>query len=241
MVVHFHSEDIPSLGQVNQALRQGVHAVELDLHFLSDGSGGGDVFCGHDEVTPDSPRLTEMISLILDQKGGRPTVQGDGRQFFLVLEPKDPDSSLFEGIYAVLSGLQGELSTAAEPGGGPRPITAVITGNYVPQCIGWLQARHGLGVNRLLLGEAIDYTGVIEDISSAKPPVTFQWATLQYDDTLAGHVNALHMADDPGYAGRFNARVWDTDTDDQFTQALAAGFDWGYSGHRPPVTHTAAP
>jgi hypothetical protein len=160
VVVHFHSEDVPSLGQVDQALRQGVHAVELDLHFRSDGSGGGDVFCGHDEVTPDSPRLTDMISLILDRKGGRSTVQGDGRQFFLVLEPKDPDLRLFEGIYTILSGVQDELSTAVEPESGPRAITVVITGDYVMQCIGWLLARHGTSANRLLVGEAIDYTDV---------------------------------------------------------------------------------
>jgi hypothetical protein len=225
VVVHFHSVGVPTLDQVSEALQQGVHAVELDLHFRPGGPGGGDVFCGHDGLTPNSPRLSEMIKLILDQKAGHPTVQGDGRQFFLVLEPKDDDRRLFDGIYQILLDTQEELSTAAEPGTGPRAITVVITGNYVLQCTGWLLARHGAGANRLLIGEAIDYTGVIEDLSGAKPPATFQWVALQYDDALAGHVNALHMANDPGYAGRFNARAWDTDDDDKFTQALAAGFD----------------
>lgn len=94
VVVHFHSEGVPSLRQVGQALRHGVHAVELDLHFRSDGSGCGDVVCVHDEATPDSPRLTDMIKLILDQRAGRSGVQGDGRQFFLVLEPKDRQTTL---------------------------------------------------------------------------------------------------------------------------------------------------
>lgn len=225
VVVHFHSEDIPSLGQVSLGLQQGVHAVELDLHFRADGPGGGDVFCGHDEATGHSPRLTEMISLILARKAANSTVQDDGRQFFLVLEPKDPDARLYEGIYRILSGVRGELSTAARPGSGPRPITAVITGAYVLPCIAWLTSQHGADVNQLLVGETVDYSGVIEDLSGAKPPGTFEWVALQYDEGLAGRVNALHLAQDPSNAGRFNARIWDTDSDDQFTQALAAGFD----------------
>lgn len=225
VVVHFHSEDVPSLQQVRLALAQRVHAVELDLHFKSDGHGGGDVYCGHDAATADSPRLTDMISLIQARKGDSPTVQDDGRQFFLVLEPKDNDTRLFEGIYKILSSMRGELSTAARPESGPRPITVVITGSYVVPCIAWLTSQPAADVNQLMLGETVDYSGVITDLSGAKAPATFQWVALQYDDGLDGHVNALHLDRDPVYTGRFNARIWDTDSDDQFTQALAAGFD----------------
>jgi hypothetical protein len=223
--LHFPAEVPHSPEQVGRALGEGAHGMELDLLFLADGSGGGDVFCGHDEVHPDSPRLADLISLILTHKGGHSTVHGDQLQFFLVLEPKTDDRRLFERIYQILSAVRDELSTAARPGTGPRGITVVLTGRHVRSCQEWLRQQYGADVNRLLIGEGIDYTGEIEDLSGARPPATFQWVALKYRKGLQGHVNALHVAEENGLVGRFNARVWGTDTDEELTQALAAGFD----------------
>jgi hypothetical protein len=228
VVVHFHSEDVPSLNQVRTALAQGVHAVELDLHFVADAPGGGDIFCGHDagDITPDSPRLREMVALILQRKGERSTVQGDDRQFFLVLEPKDLDTRLFAALFDYLDTLRPYLSTAVGPGDPPRPITVVITGAYPIACYGWLLLNRGVAVHQLFLAENVDYTGVIQDRSGFPPPSSFNWTTMDYaDDALAGRVNVLHLGRDLSLPGRFNTRVWNTNDDDELKTGLSAGFD----------------
>jgi hypothetical protein len=228
VVVHFHAEDVPSLDQVRTALALGVHAVELDLHFVADAQGGGDIFCGHDtgDITPDSPRLREMVELILRRKGERSTVQGDDRQFFLVLEPKDLDTRLFAALFEYLDTLRPYLSTAVGPDDPPRPITAVITGAYPIACYGWLLLNRGVAVHQLLLAENVDYTGVIQDRSGVRPPSSFNWMTMDYaDDALAGRVNVLHLGRDLSLPGRFNTRVWNTNDDDELRTGLSAGFD----------------
>jgi hypothetical protein len=228
VVVHFHSEDVPSLDQVRTALALGVHAVELDLHFVADAQGGGDILCGHDagDITPDSPRLREMVELILRRKGERSTVQGDDRQFFLVLEPKDLDTRLFAALFDYLDTLRPYLSTAVGPDDPPRPITVVITGAYPIACYGWLLLNRGVAVHQLLLAENVDYTGVIQDRSGFRPPSSFNWMTMDYaDDALAGRVNVLHLGRDLSLPGRFNTRVWNTNDDDELRTGLSAGFD----------------
>jgi hypothetical protein len=228
VVVHFHSEDVPSLGQVRTALDQGVHAVELDLHFVADAAGGGDIFCGHDagDITPNSPRLRDMVNLILRRKGERSTVQGDDRQFFLILEPKDLDTRLFAALFDYLDTLRPYLSTAVARNDPPRPITVVITGTYPIACYGWLLFNRGVAVHQLFVSENIDYTGVIEDLSGFRPPSSFNWTALAYsNDALAGRVNTLHLGRDLSLPGRFNVRVWDTNDDDELKTGLSAGFD----------------
>jgi hypothetical protein len=224
LVVHFHPDPDDggpfTAGQVQHALDLGVHAVELDLRFRAE---DGAVACDHNQVRARSPTLAQIIDLVLAHKGAAATVNDDGRQFFLVLEPKEASVDLFEGLFATLRRYRAVLSTAVDEGDPPRGMTVVLTGSFRRRCYGYLFARHGLEVNQLFITEDVDYSGVITALSN-RGATSFQWTAISYDDNF-GRVNALHSGRDSSVTGRCNVRVWDTKGGDALRLAVASGAD----------------
>lgn len=225
LVVHFHPD--PDDGgaftadQVARALKLDVHAIELDLRFRSD---DGAVACDHNQARPTSPTLAEIFDLVLVRKGAAATVNDDGRQFFLVLEPKESRTDLFEGLFATLRRYESVLSTAVRQGDPPRAITVVLTGAFRWRCHGYLVARHRAEVDRLFITEDVDYSGVVGDLSGRQDPATFAWTAIPFDRDR-GRVNALHRGRDTTLAGTFNVRVWDTKDAEALRLAVASGAD----------------
>lgn len=228
VVAHFHPDSNDggdfAPDHVQRALTAGVGAIEVDLRYRASDAA---VACNHDRAKATSPTLNEVIDLIVEHQGRAETVHGDGKQFFLVLEPKESTTQLFEQMYAVLGRYAHLLSTAVGPGDGPRPVTIVLTGSFHKLCHGFLSGRYGSAPNRLFISEDVDYTGVVVDISPRRDALTYQWTVLRRGrrEVPRGRINALHLGADPHLPGRFNVRVWDTKTDDDLRLAVAAGAD----------------
>lgn len=206
VVVHYHPRAGMQflLEHARYALENGAHGLELDLHMRGD-----EVVCNHDGPTPQSPRLRDVLTLILQYQGQRATVHGDDRQFFLVLEPKDNDPALFQQVFDILGEHLSRLSTAAAPGDPPRGITVVVTGAWLAQ----MRARFAdrlPDLNRRCILENHDYTGEITNLSSGAIP--FQWTAIQHPGEQ-GRVNALHAGSDARLTGRYNIRVWGSGAD----------------------------
>lgn len=215
-VAHYH----PRAGQqlrlqdVRYALEQGVHGIELDLHMRD-----GEVVANHDGPTPPSPRLSDALRLIVRYQDRFPTVQRDGRQFFVVIEPKVNDPALFDATVDVLEGFAPHLSTAVGPGDGPRGITVVVTGGHVgPFAERYQDSRERL--DRLFIMENRDYSGRIVSLAPGIP--RFQWTAIQYP-RHRGRVEALHAGTDESLKGRYNIRVWATGNN--LEELLASGVD----------------
>ena len=221
---HPHSGERLNLDKIRSALSKRVHEQELDLHYRR---SDGQIVADHDNAFSSSPTLTSIIDAILAHRGTASTVQNDGRQFMLVLEPKQPENDeegnvqqLLEGTFTVLQRYAPYFSTAVGRFGAPRGITVVITGSLAQT---FYQQYQGRGLNRLAVVEEHNYAGEITDRSPAQNPrLPFQWTALKYGDSsgeLRGMVNARH---DSGY----NVRAWfDDDGDDAVRVAFAAGAD----------------
>src|SRR5205085_969781 len=97
VIVHYHpvTGEQFTLSHVQFALTNQVHAIELDLHFRA---ADGEIVVNHDNATAASPTLAQVIQMIVQQEAGDRTVNHDGRQFFVVLEPKENENRLFDGI-----------------------------------------------------------------------------------------------------------------------------------------------
>jgi len=154
VVEHYHPRAGQSLQlrDIRYALEQGCHGIELDLHLRD-----GEVVCNHDGPEMASPRLEDALRLIVRYMDRSPTVQRDGRQFFLVIEPKTNDPALFDATARVLERYADHFSTAAGPEDGPRGITVVVTGAH----LGPFGARLGdypPALDRLCILENNDYT-----------------------------------------------------------------------------------
>lgn len=202
VAVHFHptSKQL-TFDDVEYALDHRVHAIELDLHYRP---SDGKVICNHDKVTDESRPLDEIIEHILGRKGEYPTVNHDGRQFFLVLEPKENSAVLFHATALVLERYAAQFSTAVSKGDAPRGITVVITGAYPREFYAHFPPDR---VNRLCIAETHDYAGEMANLSPKSQP--FQWVSIRYGEGMKTRVDALHNGTDPAVHGRFNVRIWD--------------------------------
>ncbi len=201
VIVHWHPTTSQfTLDDLQHALGKHVHAAELDVHYRP---SDGQVICNHDSATPVSPTLDEAIKLILRAKGQSPTVNHDGLQFFLVIEPKENLPVLFDGIANVLSRYVRYLSTAVVKGGPPRGITIVITGGYPREFYAHFPPEM---INRLCIAETHDYAGEITNLSALQ--TCFQWVSLKYGRDI-DRMKALQTGTDPRLQGRFNVRIWD--------------------------------
>jgi hypothetical protein len=202
------------LSHAQYALDHGAHAIELDLHMR-----GGDVICNHDGPTPESPRLRDVMALLVQYLGQKATVHGDNRQFFLVLEPKDDDPAIYRQVFDILGEQMAHLSTAARPADKPRGITVVITGAHVGDMRAYFADRLS-DLNRRCILEGHDYSREIGNLSDGKFP--FQWTAIQHPGEY-GRVNALHSGTDSRLKGRYNVRVWGEGA--SLGDALASGAD----------------
>jgi hypothetical protein len=216
VVVHYHptSEQF-TLEDVDLALDQRVHALELDLHFRPQDR---QIVCNHDRPTTISPTLDQVVSRLLDQMGSSATLHADGRQFFLVLEPKHFSTDLFDGVLEHLERYAPHLSTAVRRGDAPRGITVIITGEYRRHFHAHFAATR---INRLCIVEDHDYSQEILNLAAGHPP--FQWVALKSGGER-GRVNDLHTGQDTQLRGRYNVRVWDCRPRD-LGQCLASGVD----------------
>lgn len=219
LVVHYHPKTGQfRLAEMKSALEKGVNAVELDLH-LRDSDGM--VVCNHNGPTPESPTLTEALDVIIARMGTGETVNHDGRQFFVVLEPKRDSPRLFDAIARLLANYESHLSTAVRPQDKPRGITVVITGSYVRQFYAHFKPEV---INRLCIAERHNYEGEITNLSRQKPCIN--WVSIRHSRTAgddAKRVRALHDGIDPTLPGRFNVRIWDCHK--ELSIGLAAGAD----------------
>lgn len=218
-VVHYHPNTRQfRLAELKCALERGVNAVELDLHLRV---GDGEVVCNHNGATAESPTLAEALNTILAKKGPAETVNGDGRQFFVVLEPKQNSPRLFDAIAQLLAGYQAHLSTAVGPADKPRGITVVITGSYAARFYGHFKPEV---INRLCVAERHNYEGEIANLS--RGTTCINWVSIRHSRTAgedAKRVRALHDGVDPTLPGKFNVRIWDCHKD--LAVGLAAGAD----------------
>jgi len=216
VVVHYHptSEQF-TLKDVDLALDQGVHALELDLHFRP---ADHQIVCNHDGPTDASPTLEQVIHRVLDRMGSSATMHADGRQFFLVLEPKHVSTALFDGVLELMSQCAQHLSTAVGQGDPPRGITAIITGEHRRRFHAHFAPAQ---INRFCIVEDHDYSQEIVNLTTGHP--TFQWVALK-SGSESGRVNDLHAGKDAQLVGRFNVRVWDCPPD-KLGLCLASGVD----------------
>ncbi len=216
VIVHYHpSRRQFTLDDVRFALAQEVHALELDLHLRQQDSR---VVCNHDRATAASPCLEQVADLVLSKKGDSATVNHDGHQFFLVLEPKNDDAMLFDGILKVLQRYAVHFSTAVSEGDAPRGITVVISGEFRHMFLRHFPPEQ---INRLCIVEDHNYEGEIVNLAEHQTP--FQWVTFRSGGER-GRVNRLHTGTDPQLEGRYNVRVWDCSSDD-LGLCLASGVD----------------
>ena len=235
------------LDHVWDALTRGADAIEIHCLRRWDGA----VVFEHDrgDVNRESVTLDDVLRLVICLKGGSPTVYNDNRQFFLMVEPKERDDDLCDGIHQTLRHPEfaPHLSTVVDSGGPPRGITIVISGeaNYFYDYI----VRHHLEqqINRLCI---IDYdadtdpnsrtpdTDFENDITNLSPDGTpFRWMVYEYDQER-GHVNDYHSQN-------FNVRVWGGDQDelDDLKRQIRYGVDcvsvreWAYAPLRDSLQH----
>jgi hypothetical protein len=236
--VHYHPNPgfAPqfTISEVDDALQWNVNALELDLHYYP---AGETIVCNHEGSNSVSPTLEAVIQRILAKKGTSPTVNNDGLQFNLVLEPKAASTDaeknlgdqyytlLFDGLAQILTKYKDEWSTAVAANGDPRGITVVITGAYTQQFYNHLtnngadQSR----LNQLCIVEAGLNSPIKQDIINLSPQqVPFKWNAVEHFNEK-GQVNALHE-------GGVNLRVWKDErilaiASDNMSHAMAAGAD----------------
>ena len=218
VIVHYHpaAGEQLTLDHVEFALVHQVHAIELDLHYREDRQ----IVANHDSATAESPTLDQAIQRIVQHAHGDTTVHHDNRQFMLVLEPKHNDARLFNGMLQILREYTPYLSTAVSSGDSPRGITVVITGDYVQQFAAQLAPSRR---NQLCIVEGYNYSDEIINLAADQAP--FQWVESIQHDGERGRVNALHTGTDRHFAGTYNLRVWDCQTDADLSRGLASGAD----------------
>ena len=201
VVVEYHpSASRPfTLGEIDTALDAGVHAIELDLRYRP---ADGAVVCSHLKKGLEArPTLAEAIERVLSFQGGAPTVRGDGLQFYLVLDIKDDSPALAAGVVRALRQHTERWSTAAGPGGEPKPITVVISGKH-SRLARQFPVRT---LDSLCVLEGVDYGNRIENRSESRG--TFQWISLKHP-AKRERVRALQLGRDDSVRGRFNVRIY---------------------------------
>jgi len=203
LVVQLHpSADEPfRLEDIDEALREGVNGIELDLRYRA---GDGAVVCGHSKRgLADRPTLAQSIERVLRFMGDSPSVQRDGRQFFLVLDFKERSAGLYDGSIATLRRYAARWSTSAAPAGPPRGITVVASG----QRAGLKAHVEGRTLDSLCIIEGVDYADRIRN-RSPEPGRGFQWIAIQHPGER-GRVRALHAGTDLSARGAYNVRAYD--------------------------------
>ena len=173
--IHYHphgtnDQQDPTLASITKALIKGVHEIELDLRYRPKDQ---QVVANHGGLRDDSPTLQQILDRTIDfqrrEGRNRATIQGDNRQFILVLEPKDKahkDCSfaglfkdcLFVGLFNFLKANESLLSTSVGPHDGPRGLTVVITGDLRDE---FYKEFASQGLNRLAIIEDHDYSAEI--------------------------------------------------------------------------------
>jgi len=160
----------------------------------------GAVVCGHERRGLESrPTLEEALRVIDAFRGERPTVRGDGLQFFVVLDLKDENEAFHRALVKALDAQGERLASSRTPRSHPAPITVLVTGfraaleRSIP--------RERLDARCLIEGR--DYGGRIEALGG---PARFQWIALDYPIDRE-RVRAIHEGRDPRARGRFNVRI----------------------------------
>jgi|GEM_PF-2459490 len=204
-----------SLEAIDEALGQGVQALEFDLH-LRDGK----IRVNHDSPSDNKPTLEQSVDRVLQWKGDHQTVQNDGYQFFLWLDLKSGGGQFYQIIYDVFGDRLASLSTAvAQNESGrdyARALTIVITGNQRAMQ-DWLNERHGAdAVNRRFLFQNTR-TNSIQNISDHQE--AFEWNSYRHP-AYRGRVNDDHQSD-------VNVRTWNTgdNKNGSMSEALRSGVD----------------
>jgi hypothetical protein len=207
-IVEFHPrKDEPfTLAQLDQALREGVRAVELDLRLRrSDGA----VVCSHgNRDLAHRPTLGEALDAIRRLRGVSTTVRHDGLQFFVFLDLKDESPEFQHALMRVLAARAGCFANSAHADSGPRGITVIVTG-YRAALERTVSQR---GLDTLCVIEGREYDGErLADRSSVDrapdaDPETFQWTSVEYP-VERSRVRAIHDGNDDRVRGVFNIRV----------------------------------
>jgi len=203
LVVQLHpSADEPfTLGDIDSALEGGVNAIELDLRFRPEDRA---VVCGHSRRgLSGRPTLAESIQRVLRFMGDSPTVQRDGRQFFLVLDFKERSVALYDGVIATLRRSADRWSTSAPPAGPPRGITVIASGERA----GLEALVEERSLDSLCIVEGVNYAGRMRNCSPV-PGRGFQWLAIQHPGER-GRVRALHAGMDLSARGAYNVRAYD--------------------------------
>lgn len=187
-----------TLGQLERALDQGVHAAELDLRWRAADSS---VVCAHRlrDVTS-APTLNAALDAVLRRTEPSGTVQDDAGQFFLFLDLKEESPAFHRAMVRVLASRSRHLGTAARPPAGPRPITVVITGfraaleRTVPAA----------ALDTLCILEGTNYGTRIRNLSGGDG--RFQWVALEAP-VERPRIRDLHEGRDRRFRGRWNVRI----------------------------------
>jgi len=214
VVIQFHpaAKDLFKLEDIDQALKDGVSAVELDVRLRE---RDGAVVCSHSAKNlAERPTMEQAIQRILDFKGANRTVHADHHQFFIVLDFKERSPALLDGAMAVLREHVDQWSTSVGPNGTPRPITVIASGERMA-----LAARiRPVTLDSLCVLEGTDYRGRIRSLTG----IPFQWISLPHPSER-GRIRALHGGTDLAAHGTFNVRAFDCRG--KIRECLAAGAD----------------
>lgn len=200
VIVELHPRgDRPfTLDQLERALRQGVHAVELDLR---ERRADGTVVCAHRlRDVASAPTLDDALDAVFRRQGSAATVQNDGAQFFLFLDLKEETPGLHRGVVRSLEARAGRLSTAAHPPPFPRPVTVVITGFRR----GLERAIPASALDTLCIVEGRSYGTRVRNLSAGDG--RFQWIALEAPVDRS-RVRDLHEGRDRRVRGRCNVRI----------------------------------
>jgi len=207
-VVQFHPrKNQPfTLAQLDQALREGVRAVELDLRFRRSDAA---VVCSHESRDlAHRPTLGEALDAVRKFRGESATVRHDGLQFFVFLDLKDESPEFHRALMRTLAARAGCFANSAHADSGPRGITVIVTG-YRAALERTEPAR---ALDTLCVIEGREYDGDrITDRSSVgrapdADPETFQWTAVEYP-VERSRVRAIHDGSDDRVRGYFNVRV----------------------------------
>ena len=185
------------VSDLERALLLGVSAAELDLRWREADSSA---VCAHDRRDVHvAPTLAAALDMLFGFQGERHTVQGDGLQFFLVLDLKEERPAFHRALVRVLAGRAAHWASSGSPTPNPRGITLVISGfraaleRSIPPA----------ALDTLCIVEGRDYGARVQ---VQEGPSRFQWLTV--DDPIdRERVRDLHEGRDPRARGRFNVRV----------------------------------
>jgi hypothetical protein len=208
VVVQLHPrKDQPfTLGQLEQALRDGARGVELDLRWRASDSS---VVCSHEKRDLASrPTLDQALSAIRRFRGESPTVRGDGLQFFVFIDLKEESPEFHRALMRVLAAHADCLANSARPDTGPRGITVIVTGYRV--ALERSVPQRSLDTLCVVEGREYDASRLTDQSSVSRAPQaepgTFQWIALEYP-VERSRVRAVHEGNDSRARGYFNVRV----------------------------------